>query len=65
METARLLGAEQNIDSLEPGKYADILAVGGNPAENIKASRQILFVMKGGKTYRNDLAKQATLPEPE
>lgn len=59
VETARLLGAEQDIGSLEPGKYADIVAVGGNPAEDIKALRQILFVMKGGKTYRNDLAKRA------
>ena len=65
VETARLLGAEQDIGSLEPGKYADIVAVGGNPAEDIKALRQILFVMKGGKTYRNDLAKRAPSPAPE
>ena len=65
VETARLLGAEQDIGSLEPGKYADIVAVGGNPAEDIKALRQILFVMKGGKTYRNDLAKRAAPPAPE
>lgn len=65
VETARLLGAEQDIGSLEPGKYADIVAVGGNPAEDIKALRQILFVMKGGKTYRNDLAKRVPSPAPE
>ena len=41
--------------SLETGKYADIVAVNKDPTEDIKALRNILLVMKGGKVYRNEL----------
>ena len=53
IETARLLEAEDEIGSLEAGKYADIVAVDRDPTEDIKALRNILLVMKGGKVYRN------------
>ncbi len=55
IETARMLGAEDEIGSLEVGKYADIVAVPGNPTEDIKQLRNIQFVMKGGQVYRDDL----------
>ena len=55
IETARMLRADDRIGSLEAGKYADIVAVAGNPAEDIKALRTIRLVMKGGKIYRNEL----------
>ena len=55
VETARLLEAEDEIGSLEQGKYADIVAVDRDPTEDIKALRNILLVMKGGKVYRNKL----------
>ncbi len=55
IEPARLLEAEDEIGSLEMGKYADIVAVGSDPTEDIKALRNILLVMKGGKVYRNNL----------
>lgn len=57
IETARMLGAERDIGSLEVGKYADIVAVAGNPVEDIQALRDIRLVMKGGTVYRNDLAQ--------
>ncbi len=55
IEPARLLEAEGDIGSLETGKYADIVAVDSDPTEDIKALRNILLVMKGGKVYRNNL----------
>lgn len=54
VQTARMLGAEDSIGSLEVGKYADIVAVGADPSADISALRSISFVMKGGKVYRDD-----------
>lgn len=54
IETARMLGADAEIGSLEVGKYADVIALDANPLEDISALRSISFVMKGGEIYRND-----------
>lgn len=51
---ADLLGLQSKIGTLEPGKLADIVAVPGNPLENIKVTQSVLFVMKEGAVYRND-----------
>ena len=55
VETARMLEAQDEIGTLEAGKYADIVAVDRDPTKDIKALRNILLVMKGGKVYRNKL----------
>jgi imidazolonepropionase-like amidohydrolase len=52
---ATMLGADGEIGSLAPGKLADIVAVGGDPTQDIKALRTIRLVIKGGDVYRNDL----------
>ena len=57
IETAKLLGAEDQIGSLEVGKFADIVAVDMDPTEDIKALRNIQLVMKGGAVYRNKLGQ--------
>lgn len=44
------------VGTLEPGKYADIIGIRGNPLENINALQQVNFVMKGGKVF--DLSRQ-------
>lgn len=54
IQCARMLDKEDEIGSLSPGKYADIVAVEGNPMDDISALRTLGFVMKGGKVYRND-----------
>ncbi len=50
---AKLLGVEETAGSLEVGKYADIVAVSGNPLQNIEAMNETVFVMKNGAIYKN------------
>ena len=54
--SATMLRAEREIGSLEVGKYADILAINGDPLKNISALRNITMIMKGGTVYRNSSA---------
>ena len=55
-EAARMLGASDELGALEVGKYADIVALPADPSADIRALREINFVMKGGTVYRHDLA---------
>jgi imidazolonepropionase-like amidohydrolase len=52
INAATLLGWEKNVGSLEPGKYADIVAVSGNPLSDIHKMESAAFVMKGGVIYK-------------
>lgn len=52
MNGARLLGMDKSIGSLTPGKYADIVAVPGDPLKDIKRMENPIFVMKNGALYR-------------
>ena len=49
---AKLLGWEGQIGSLEPGYFADVIAVGGDPLQDISAVQNVWFVMKGGVIYK-------------
>jgi len=42
------------IGTLEAGKFADIIAVDGNPLKNIEELYDVDFVMKGGKVHKNE-----------
>ncbi len=53
---AQLLGMADKIGTLEAGKVADIVAVPGDPLQNIHATEHVKFVMKEGVIYRNDQA---------
>jgi imidazolonepropionase-like amidohydrolase len=53
---AELLGLQDKIGALKPGMFADVVAVPGNPLENIKLTQSVIFVMKDGVILRNDRA---------
>src|SRR6185503_18252355 len=50
---ARLLGWDKHLGSLTAGKWADIVAVDGDPLKNIEDIQKVVFVMKNGVVYRN------------
>jgi len=51
--TADLLGWEDRVGAIQPGLYADIVAVKGNPLADISELEDVDFVMKGGTVYKN------------
>jgi imidazolonepropionase-like amidohydrolase len=53
---AESLGMADQIGSIAPGMQADLVATDGNPLEDITAVRRVVFVMKGGKVYKNTLS---------
>jgi imidazolonepropionase-like amidohydrolase len=57
IHAADLLGQSGKVGVLEKGYYADIIAVRGNPLEDITTLEDVSFIMKGGKVYRSDIAK--------
>ena len=56
---AESLGLAGKAGVIAPGADADLVAVEGNPLEDITAVRRIVFVMKSGKVYRNDSSLSA------
>jgi imidazolonepropionase-like amidohydrolase len=58
MVNAEALGWQSQIGSIEKGKYADIVAVSGDPLKDITEVQRVKFVMKGGKIIKNELGAQ-------
>ena len=52
---AEVLGWQDQIGSIDKGKYADLVAVSGDPLADITELQRVKFVMKGGKVVRNEL----------
>ena len=52
--SAMIMGWDDRVGSLEPGKHADVIAVPGNPLDDITALERVMWVMKGGTVYRDD-----------
>ncbi|HTD89830.1 MAG TPA: amidohydrolase family protein, partial [Burkholderiales bacterium] len=56
---AEAMGWSDQIGSVDKGKYADLVAVAGDPLADITELQRVKFVMKGGKVIRNDLVQHA------
>lgn len=54
---ADMLGMSGNIGVIAPGAYADIIAVAGDPLQNIQELEHVRFVMKDGKVFKDEIAK--------
>jgi imidazolonepropionase-like amidohydrolase len=52
---AEVLGWARELGSIEKGKYADLIAVSGDPLADITELQRVKFVMKGGKVIRNEM----------
>lgn len=51
---ADLLGAADKVGSIQPGRYADIVAVAGDPLKDVSEFEKVRFVMKGGVVFKRD-----------
>ena len=49
---AELIGKADEVGSVAPGHYADLIAVDGNPLEDIRVLEQVVFVMQGGRIVK-------------
>jgi imidazolonepropionase-like amidohydrolase len=58
VNAAEMLGWQDRIGSIEPGKFADLVAVAGDPVADMSELERVRFVMKGGQVVRNDLASR-------
>ena len=57
IETATLLGVQDRLGSIEPGKLADVIVTDADPSKDIRSLRSIKLVMKGGVVHRNELPR--------
>jgi imidazolonepropionase-like amidohydrolase len=53
---AQLIGWSDRVGRIAPGMYADVIAVEGDPLQDITVLERVKFVMKGGRVFRNEFA---------
>ena len=54
-EGAQLMGWQDRVGAVEAGKFADLVAVEGDPIADITELERVKFVMKGGHVFKNEL----------
>jgi imidazolonepropionase-like amidohydrolase len=52
IRAAELLGKDSELGSIAPGRFADLVAVNGDPLKDIRVLENVAHVMKGGNTVR-------------
>jgi len=52
VNAAEMLGISAQTGAIEPGKFADIIAVDGDPLQDIRTMEHVRFVMKGGEVFQ-------------
>jgi imidazolonepropionase-like amidohydrolase len=57
VNAADLLGWSGKVGSLEPGAWADVVAVDGDPVKDVTTLERVKFVMKGGEVVKNEYAR--------
>ena len=58
INAADLMSWTDKIGTLEPGKWADIIAIDGDPLKDVKILQHVNFVMKSGVVYKDETHKQ-------
>jgi imidazolonepropionase-like amidohydrolase len=58
VNAAELIGWQDRVGTIEAGKFADVIAVSGDPLKDISELERVQFVMKGGKVVKNGLQKK-------
>ena len=56
MNAAELMGMAEQIGAVGPGKFADMIAVSGDPLTDIRILQKVQFVMKDGVVYKNEIS---------
>ncbi len=59
---ADLIGRSKDVGTIEPGKYADLIAVTESPLQNVQSLENVQFVMKGGVVYKDKIANTPIQP---
>ena len=55
LNAADLIGWTDRAGTIEPGKFADLIAVSGDPTADVSILEHVQFVMKGGQVVKNEL----------
>jgi imidazolonepropionase-like amidohydrolase len=53
-----MIGWQDKVGTIEPGKFADIVATSGDPLQDITELERVRFVMKGGAVVKNEMEKK-------
>ena len=57
---AELLDRQKDVGTLQAGRYADLIAVPGDPLQDVRVLERVPFVMKGGTVIKDELSRSAS-----